>query len=95
MIVVTADAVVTDTCDANPVCAIVEITSDEPVNGTGDGNTEPDWILSGGLTAELRSERAGPEDGRTYTLEVNCSDTSGNVSESAFTEVNVPHDRRP
>ena len=95
MITVTADVVATDTCDPNPVCAIVSVSSDEPENGTGDGNTVPDWLLSGGLTADLRAERAGPEDGRTYTVEVTCSDESGNVSDPATAEVSVPHDQRP
>ena len=95
MITVTADVVATDTCDPNPVCAIVSVSSDEPENDIGDGNTMPDWILSGGLTVDLRAERAGPEDGRTYTVEVTCADESGNVSDPATREVSVPHDQRP
>jgi len=95
MITVTADVVATDTCDQNPVCAIVSVSSDEPENDIGDGNTMPDWILSGGLTVELRAERAGPEDGRTYTVEVTCTDESGNVSDPATAEVSVSHDQRP
>lgn len=93
MVTVTAGVVATDTCDPNPVCTIVGVTSDEPVNGTGDGNTEPDWVLSGALTVDLRSERAGTQDGRTYTIEVTCTDQSGNESDSATAEVNAPHDR--
>ena len=93
MVTVTADVIATDTCDPNPVCAIIGVTSDEPENGTGDGNTEPDWILSGGLTVELRAERAGPEDGRIYTLEVTCTDQSGNESDPAMAEVQVPHNQ--
>ena len=93
MHLVTADVFVTDTCDPTPVCSIVDVTSDEPVNGLGDGNTEPDWVLNGDLTAELRAERAGPKDGRVYTLTVECTDASGNTSLPAHTEVDVAHDQ--
>jgi hypothetical protein len=93
MVTVTADVVTTDTCDPNPVCTIVAVSSDEPVNDVGDGNTLPDWLLSGGLTADIRAERAGPEDGRTYTVEVTCTDQSGNESDPATADVSVPHDQ--
>jgi hypothetical protein len=90
---IAATVVATDTCDPNPVCAIVDVVSDEPVNGVGDGNTAPDWLLSGGLTADLRAERAGPEDGRVYTVTVECTDTSGNTSLPASADVSVAHDQ--
>jgi hypothetical protein len=93
MVPVFAEVVATDTCDPNPVCAIVAVNSDEPQEGTGDGNFSPDWLLLGGLTADLRAERAGPRDGRVYTLTVECTDTSGNVSLPATADVSVPHDR--
>ena len=93
MVTVEADVVVTDTCDPNPVCAIVDVTSNEPINGTGDGDTAPDWELFGDLTADLRAERSGNGNGRVYTLEVTCTDLSGNVSDPAFAEVRVPHDQ--
>ncbi len=93
MHLITADVTVTDTCDPNPVCSIVAVASDEPVNGKGDGNTEPDWVLNGDLTAELRAERAGPGDGRVYTLTVECTDASGNTSLPAEAEVGVAHDQ--
>jgi uncharacterized repeat protein (TIGR01451 family) len=92
---VEADVVATDTCDPSPVCSIVAVTSNEPVNGTGDGNTVPDWLLPGGLVADLRAERAGNGDGRTYTLTVECTDSSGNVSLPSDVDVIVPHDQRP
>jgi len=90
---VTADVTVTDSCDPNPVCSITGVSSDEPVNGIGDGNTDPDWILNGDLTASLRAERAGPLDGRVYTLTVECTDASGNTSLPAQTTVTVSHDQ--
>ena len=87
-VTVTVDA--TDLCDPNFSCEIVSVTSNEPENGLGDGDTSPDWIVTGALTLELRSERAGPGTGRIYTITVECTDDSGNSS-TATVEVTVPH----
>jgi uncharacterized repeat protein (TIGR01451 family) len=92
---VTADVVATDTCDPNPVCEIVSVASNEPQQGIGDGHFEPDWSLPGGLVADLRAERAGPGNGRTYTVTAQCTDASGNVSLPAHDEVTVAHDQGP
>lgn len=81
-----------DNCSA-VTSRITSVTSNEPVNGRGDGNTAPDWIVTGPLTLLLRSERAGPGTGRIYTITVQSSDASGNVS-TATTTVVVPHDQR-
>jgi hypothetical protein len=71
-------------------CHITSITSSEPVEGTGDGDMAPDWEITGNLTANLRAERAGSGPGRTYTLTVACTDSSGNTS-TRSTIVTVPH----
>ncbi len=77
-----------------PVCKIVSITSDEPANGAGDGNTSPDVRIVADRTAEIRAERAGGGFlGRTYTITVECTDTAGNTTRKDTT-VFVPHDRR-
>jgi len=68
------------------------VTSNEPVNGTGDGDQEPDWEITGPLTVNLRAERAGTGSGRVYTLTVQCSDDSGNSSTGSVA-VTVPHDQ--
>jgi hypothetical protein len=85
---------VTDICDPNVAksCLIVAITSNEPVLGVGSGNTSPDWQITGKLTANLRAERSGVGDGRTYTLTVQCTDASGNASMKS-TAVTVAHDQ--
>ena len=75
------------------VCKIAEIKSDEPSNGSGDGNTSPDVLNVVGLTAEIRAERAGGSLGRTYTITVACTDTAGNAA-TKDTHVFVPHDQR-
>jgi hypothetical protein len=83
-----------DVCDtATPSCQIISVTSNEPVDGQGDGNTSPDWIITGPLTVDLRAERSGTGAGRIYTITVQCTNHSGNSSTATVT-VTVPHFRR-
>ncbi|MHC4791328.1 MAG: HYR domain-containing protein [Planctomycetota bacterium] len=89
-VTVTVDSV--DICDPAPVCNIVDVTSNEPINGLGDGDTEPDWEITADLTVNLRAERAGSGNGRIYTIYVECTDASGNTA-TATVEVTVPHDQ--
>jgi hypothetical protein len=80
MIPVTLTVVVTDNC-AVASTRIVNIESNEPINGLGDGNTSPDWTQAGNLTLQLRAERSGTgKTGRAYTITVESIDTSGNKS---------------
>jgi hypothetical protein len=83
---------VEDICDSTPTCYVMDVTSNEPINGIGDGNTEPDWIVTGDGTVMLRAERSGPGSGRVYYVLVRCEDDSGNGAEHTL-EVIVPHDR--
>lgn len=76
-----------DLVDPNPTNQIVSVTSNQPVNGTGDGDTAPDWVITGPLTLQLRSERASGQD-RVYTITVSSTDFSGNTSTSTV-EVKV------
>jgi microsomal dipeptidase-like Zn-dependent dipeptidase len=87
---VTLAVATSDICDTvKPVCQISQITSNEPIDGLGDGDTAPDWELLGGLQANLRAERSGTGNGRIYTLKVTCSDQAGNQSVGS-TVVMVP-----
>ncbi|MGZ4962617.1 MAG: hypothetical protein ACXWKG_02470 [Limisphaerales bacterium] len=73
-------------------CKIISVTSNEPINGRGDGNTSPDWIITGDLALLLRAERSGPnKNGRIYTITVQCTDALGN-STTTNVLVTVPHD---
>ena len=81
-----------DICDPAPVCRIVNVTSNEPINGPGDGNTKPDWQIVDDLTLNLRAERSGIDANRVYTIHVECTDASANTA-SAAVEVTVPHDQ--
>jgi hypothetical protein len=82
----------TDTSDPDPDCKVVSVTSNEPVNGRGDGNTSPDWMITGYFSIELRSERSGNGSGRVYTIGVECRDDFENTSSSSVT-VAVAHDQ--
>ncbi len=92
MVPVTVAVSASDVCSPAPVCKITSVSSNEPVNGTGDGDTAPDWQITGNLTVNLRAERAGNGSGRVYTLMVGCTDASGNSS-TKTTAVTVPHDQ--
>ncbi|MFA5262764.1 MAG: immunoglobulin domain-containing protein [Opitutaceae bacterium] len=91
MVAVTVSVTATDDMDAHPSSRIVSVTSNEPINGRGDGNTTPDWEITGALTLNLRAERANGGDGRVYTITVETKDAAGNAT-TATTTVVVPKD---
>jgi hypothetical protein len=68
----------------------LEVTSNEPVLGTGTGDTSPDWEIIDSNSLKLRAERAGTGNGRIYTISIICSDNLGNTN-TVSTEVIVPH----
>jgi hypothetical protein len=82
---------VIDNCDPAPDTTLT-VTSTEPANGTGDGNTSADWNVIDAYHVQLRAERAGNGGGRTYTITITSTDVSGNSSTQDVTLV-VPHDR--
>lgn len=85
---------VSDNCDSTVGIGSVRITSvssDEPENGDGDGNTKNDIVIASDCkSVELRSERMGNGNGRVYTITLEVSDASGNVSTTTV-KVVVPH----
>ena len=89
---VTVSYEVTDNCPLPPNSCTLSVTSNEPINGTGDGDTSPDWIIIDAHHVLLRAERAGNGNGRIYTITIRCMDGGGNSS-SQNVEVHVPHDR--
>ena len=90
MVPIGVDVSVFDNCDPNPVCTIPSVTSNEPENGLGDGDTARDWQITGNLTLNLRAERSGKGSGRIYTINVRCADACGNSSTDNVS-VTVPH----
>jgi hypothetical protein len=81
---------VSDNCGTPDV--VVSVTSNEPVTGTGDGDTAPDWEVVGPNLVRLRAERAGNGTGRIYTITVTAIDGAGTMS-TRTTIVAVPHNR--
>ncbi|MBI2201993.1 MAG: HYR domain-containing protein, partial [Armatimonadetes bacterium] len=65
------------------------ITSNEPVDGLGDGDTSPDWVVNGTNGIQLRAERSGKADGRVYTVTYTVIDQAGNTRVVSAT-VTVP-----
>lgn len=94
-VMIGATVEVTDNCDPDPAWVLESITSNEPDNGKGDGNTINDIAMADTGTADvefkLRSERSAKGEGRTYTIVYRAWDESGNVTQNT-TEVFVPHD---
>ncbi|HEU0173437.1 MAG TPA: endo-1,4-beta-xylanase [Blastocatellia bacterium] len=80
---------ISDNCDAG-LTPVITISSNEPVNGTGDGNTCPDWQVIDAHHVLLRAERSGNGSGRIYTITVTVTDSAGSSSSSSVI-VRVPH----
>ncbi len=88
---VTAD--VTDACGAT-TWKIISVKSNQAVNGKGDGNTSPDWIIVDDQNVLLRAERTGKEKGgRIYTITIRATDEAGNQSALKSVTVTVPHSK--
>ncbi|MGE5106607.1 MAG: HYR domain-containing protein, partial [Sphingobacteriales bacterium] len=68
----------------------LSVSSNEPIDGTGDGDTSPDWIIVDGNHLKLRAERSAQGNGRIYTITITCTDISGN-STSQTVNVVVSH----
>jgi Secretion system C-terminal sorting domain len=67
-----------DNCSA--VTTTLSVSSNEPVNGTGDGDTAPDWEIVNNRLVKLRAERAGNGKGRIYTITIKATDGCNNSS---------------
>jgi len=78
MIDVTVNYNVTDNC--GPVISSLSVTSNEPVDGQGDGDTSPDWEVVDTHHVRLRAERSGKGDGRVYTITITATDSGGNTA---------------
>jgi hypothetical protein len=85
-----------DNCDTSPAFVLTSVASNEPDNGLGDGNTVNDIqgaeLGTPDVEFQLRSERSGRGNGRTYTIVYTATDDCGNMAE-ATVYVTVPHDQ--
>lgn len=69
---------------------IASVSSDEPNNGDGDGNTTNDIVIAPNCkSVQLVAERMGGGNGRVYTITFKVTDSSGN-STTATAKVRVP-----
>ena len=69
-------------------CSITGITSNEPDNGLGDGDTPNDKQIVDSTHVKLRAERAGGGTGRLYTITITCTD--GVTTATKTVTVSVP-----
>ena len=78
-----------DACSANVAVSLVSIFSNEPDNGTGDGDQPNDIQAIGGgpvpfgtdvRSFQLRAERSGGGDGRIYKVTYSATDAAGNAT---------------
>jgi len=82
-----------------PITLSALISSNEPINGTGDGDHSLDWTEpqidqeNGIITFQLRAERSGKGNGRVYTITITATDNSNN-STTANLAITVPHDKK-
>jgi uncharacterized repeat protein (TIGR01451 family) len=74
MVSVTIGYDVTDNC--GPIVTKLQVASNEPINGTGDGDTAPDWQVLDEHHVLLRAERSGNGNGRTYTVTITATDSA-------------------
>jgi predicted extracellular nuclease len=77
-----------DTASVN----LISVTSNEPDNGLGDGDTANDIVIVDNDTIQLRAERAGNGDGRIYTITYQATNTCG-ATVTATATVTVPHNK--
>ncbi len=80
---------ISDNDDPNPTVTLVSVTSNEPDNGLGDGDTPNDIVIIDDQHFNLRAERAGNGRGREYTITYQVQDSCGNTS-LASVVVSVP-----
>jgi uncharacterized repeat protein (TIGR01451 family) len=85
---------VTDPDGDSLATRIVGISQDEPLLGSGSGNTCPDGKGVGTSSASVRAERSGTGDGRVYHVSFTASDGKGGQCTGSV-RICVPHDQRP
>ncbi len=71
---------------------MMRITQDEPVEGTGAGNTSPDGMGIGTSALQIRAERSGAGNGRVYHITFKAEDEQGESCDG-LVRVGVPHDQ--
>jgi hypothetical protein len=83
---------VSDNADPSPGVELLSVTSTEPADGQGSGNTSNDITVTDDGRVFVRAERSGSGSDRVYTLTYRATDAAGN-STTASADVLVPHDQ--
>ena len=86
---VSATVIASDDSGLDPTVSLVSVTSNEPDNGLGDGDTSNDIVVSNDSTLQLRAERSGLGQGRVYTVTYEAVDACGKATQASAT-VTVP-----
>ncbi|MBK9928227.1 MAG: hypothetical protein IPP66_23420 [Anaerolineales bacterium] len=71
---------------------LLSVTSNEPDNDLGDGDTANDIVIVDNDTIKLRAERSGTGGGRIYTITYQATNTCG-ATVTATATVTVPHNK--
>lgn len=86
-----------DDSGAPPSISLLSVTSNEPDDGVGDGDTSGDVQGVSPGTADthllLRAERSGGGAGRVYTATYQAVDAKGNTT-TASVQISVPHSKK-
>lgn len=86
---VTASVTASDNLDPTPSVTLVSVTSNEPDNGVGDGDTVNDILILDNYHFKLRAENSVCGKGRIYTITYRAADDCGNTR-TRSAKVSVP-----
>jgi hypothetical protein len=92
-VTVSASVLASDNFDVDPTVTLVSVTSNEPDDGLGDGDTPNDIVIVDAYTFQLRAERSGTGEGRVYTITYAVTDDCGNTTLQSVT-VSVPKSQK-
>ena len=89
MVKIDVTAQTTDDC-GDVIWKIIGVTSNEPLNGKGDGNTAHGWQILDDHSVNIRAERAGRGTSHIYTIALQAQASVGNVSATNTITVTAP-----
>jgi hypothetical protein len=96
---ITVNYTITDNCVSSPAITFT-VTSNEPDNGTGDGDTNNDIEIIDNHHIRLRAERAANGNGRIYKILITADDgcnpiTKDSIEVRVIHNINNPQSGRP
>jgi hypothetical protein len=88
MVIVRAEDVFGTPVDLASV-SVISVSSDEPEDHVGDGNTMDDILIECPNKVMLRTERMGGDQGRVYTIHYRLTDANGSTADEKMRVVIV------